>query len=275
MIELFFALLTAHLISDFLLQTDWIVARKRENKSRLLGLMVHIIITVAVLAVFILPATNTSSAWTEFAAILGVTAIAHFLTDLLKELWLARLGTDSHKGRAAAFIVDQLAHLMVIIALAVIYTGHASPALVRWIGIGENLVPDTHYFAALSVISTYILGVFVGGHLIGLLTDTLSPGAGGRAARDDEGLKGGGKIIGWLERALVIGFVYAGQLGAIGFVIAAKSILRFGDVGPKTDSESADRDKVEYIIIGTFMSFGWALLVAGLGLAAKDHFIGP
>jgi len=49
--------------------------------------------------------------------------------------------------------------------------------------------------------------------------------------------------------------VISGQSAGIGFLIAAKSVLRFGSVGD-------DRKISEYVIIGTLASFGWAMAVA-------------
>lgn len=80
---------------------------------------------------------------------------------------------------------------------------------------------------------------------------------------DDEGLTDGGRFIGYLERALILILVLAGQAGGVGFLIAAKSILRFGEI-----KDSSQRKMSEYIIIGTFMSFGWALLVGFTGREA-------
>ena len=74
-----------------------------------------------------------------------------------------------------------------------------------------------------------------------------------------EGLANGGKWIGQLERALTFLLVLSAQASAIGFVIAAKSILRFGEI-----KDSHQRKEAEYIIIGTLTSFGWALFIANL-----------
>jgi hypothetical protein len=51
------------------------------------------------------------------------------------------------------------------------------------------------------------------------------------------------------------------QLGAIGFLIAAKSVFRFGDLRAETD-----RKRTEYILIGTLISF---TLTIAVGLLAK------
>jgi phosphatidylglycerophosphate synthase len=287
--ELLIALVTAHLISDFIVQTDGMVARKREKASRLGAVTLHVLATMIVLAILVLPAKGTAENWTVYGLIVLITGVTHFITDLAKEGLQSRAigrvsGSASKSGsedvrdarvRAKAFIYDQLAHLAVIIGLTLAFGSYTPDPVFGFLGVEATYFTQTDYQITLIAISTIITGVFVGGHLIGLLTDTLSDRAGGAVARDDEGLTGGGKIIGWLERAIVIGLVFAGEIGAIGFVIAAKSILRFGDVGPRSDQASADRHKVEYIIIGTFMSFGWALLVAGLGVWTINRWISP
>ena len=62
--------------------------------------------------------------------------------------------------------------------------------------------------------------------------------------------------------------VLAGELTAIGFLVAAKSILRFGDI-----QGAEERKLTEYVIIGTFMSFGWAMLTALATRAALLHHL--
>jgi hypothetical protein len=52
-------------------------------------------------------------------------------------------------------------------------------------------------------------------------------------------------------------FVLIGHPESIGFLIAAKSIFRFGEI-----KESKHRMDAEYIIIGTLMSFGYGILIA-------------
>ena len=59
-----------------------------------------------------------------------------------------------------------------------------------------------------------------------------------------------------------------GQPTGVGFLITAKSILRFGDV-----KESTQRKLTEYIIIGTFMSFGWGLAIAVLTQLGIQHWL--
>ena len=83
----------------------------------------------------------------------------------------------------------------------------------------------------------------------------------------DDGLPGGGATIGHLERVLIYVLILSGQIAAIGFLVAAKSILRFGTV-------SGNRRATEYVIIGTLFSFGWAIIVS-LGVSALMALLHP
>ena len=71
------------------------------------------------------------------------------------------------------------------------------------------------------------------------------------------GLRDGGKYIGYLERLLIFIFVLTGEFAGVGFLITAKSILRFGEL-----KDSENRKQAEYIIIGTFASFLYAILIS-------------
>lgn len=74
-----------------------------------------------------------------------------------------------------------------------------------------------------------------------------------------QGLPNGGRMIGRLERLLIFLFVLIGAPTAIGFLVTAKSILRFGEIKDRESHRMA-----EYIIIGTLMSFGFAIVSAYL-----------
>ena len=97
-----------------------------------------------------------------------------------------------------------------------------------------------------------IFAMRAGGFAVGLLMAGIASRGGATLA---EGIPGAGAVIGILERGLIYGLILLGQAEAVGFLIAAKSILRFGTV-------KEDRAASEYVIIGTLASFGWAILSA-------------
>ncbi len=70
-----------------------------------------------------------------------------------------------------------------------------------------------------------------------------------------------GRLIGYLERLLVILLVLSREFGAIAFVIAAKAIIRF--------ESSKERAFAEYFLVGTFASVLVAASVGVVLLAAR------
>lgn len=63
-----------------------------------------------------------------------------------------------------------------------------------------------------------------------------------------------GRIIGILERILMFFFVLRGEVGSIGFILAAKGFARFRELD--------ERSFAEYVLIGTLLSTLAAILVA-------------
>lgn len=79
----------------------------------------------------------------------------------------------------------------------------------------------------------------------------------------------GGRLLGPMERVLIIGLGLAGQLTAAGLVIAAKGLIRFPELQSKRDDtttvEAVGIDKVtEYFLVGSFVS--WLIALASLAL---------
>lgn len=230
MAETFAALLLSHVLADFVFQTKAMAEGKASRRLR--PLVAHLAVVALLLAVAIRP-TSTGA----LAILAGITLL-HGLTDWAKSFAPA--------DRLWPFLADQAAHLAVL-ALA----AWAAPGL--WAsGLGAAQLPAIlPGLAALA--SGLVLATRAGGFAIGLFMRPWSDVA-------LEGLPSGGRIIGHLERGLIFLLVLAGTAEGIGFLIAAKSVLRFGAV--KEESRLS-----EYVIIGTLASFGWAFGVTLLTLA--------
>jgi hypothetical protein len=85
---------------------------------------------------------------------------------------------------------------------------------------------------------------------------------------DDDSLLNAGKYIGILERSFVFVFIIANRWEAVGFLLAAKSVFRFGDL-----KESKDRKLTEYILLGTLLSFGIAIVISIFVLYLDHKFL--
>src|SRR5690606_3366 len=75
--------------------------------------------------------------------------------------------------------------------------------------------------------------------------------------QENDSLQDAGQYIGYLERLLVFAFIITHHWEAVGFLITAKSVFRFGDL-----KASKERKLTEYVLIGTLTSFGSAICIA-------------
>jgi hypothetical protein len=239
MYETLLALSVAHLVADFPLQPDWMIRRKRNPAV----LVLHGLIVTGTAALAL-------GGWP--AEVLLILVGTHLLMDAIKVYLL--------KNSLTSFTVDQVVHLAVIIALAANFPGTFAQG--AWAARPASAVGD--YLVGLCLLGGVIASLMVGAIVIRKATEPFTHQLSG----DISGLESGGTYIGWLERALVMLLILIGQPAGVGFLITAKSILRFGDV-----RDSSQRKLTEYIIIGTFMSFGWGLLIAVLTQLAMRHWL--
>ena len=122
------------------------------------------------------------------------------------------------------------------------------------------LVEDTEIwiYAAAILFITVVSGI--------VMMVLMSPWSKALNDSNEESLNNAGKYIGMLERIFVFTFVVTGNWEGIGFLLAAKSVFRFGDL-----KESKDRKLTEYILIGTLLSFGMAIAVGMLVLKLIEY----
>ena len=84
----------------------------------------------------------------------------------------------------------------------------------------------------------------------------------------------GGRLLGSMERLLIVGLGLAGQLAMASAVVAAKSIIRFPEISAKRDKNGNPErvgidDVTEYFLVGSFAS--WILALGSLALVAASH----
>lgn len=187
---------------------------------------------------------------TRRAFVVLIVAVATFgaLHPVLFVPAFAGLAIDAVRPEPGlrAYLAVQAAHLAVILVTAGLVPGLWQAGY--WADRAPGL-PVLLAYAGGAILATRAGQVAVG-HLMAGHT-----AAGAPADMPADGLPRGGATIGLLERGLIFVLILAGEIGAIGFLIAAKSILRFGTV-------AENRAASEYVIIGTLASFGWAILAA-------------
>lgn len=248
-------LLAAHVIGDFLLQSTALVQRKAQLRP--LAYLEHGFVHAALAWLLVMQ-------WPEWRLPLLVFVV-HLAIDLTKELArgvLRRRDLLDAQRQLTLFSLDQIAHVLALIAIAAVHARDVQPMAAL---AGTSWYEPARH--ALIFVTGWVVTVRTGSIVIGLAVARYQPDLREAAAsRNDpvlaiesRGLEGGGQMIGALERTLAFLFVLLEVYAGIGFLLAAKSILRFGDA-----NDPKNRRQAEYIIIGTLMSFTWALVVASL-----------
>ena len=229
---LFLRLLIAHLIADFLLQPKSWVQDKNEKGIKSLKLFLHIIV-VTLLSVIL---TIDYFSWQIPVFIF----LFHYLIDLFK-VYLK----PAKINQLVWFLIDQIFHVVAIVVVMAI-VGQLPGS---WLDDYLNVATDER---ALVLLLAYIFVIWPSMIIINLATSKWQSQIHQEL---EPSLQNAGKWIGILERVLVLTFVLSAQFQAIGFLIAAKSILRIS-----VRSEGSARILSEYVLIGTFISFTIAIL---------------
>jgi hypothetical protein len=281
-------LLLAHLIADFWLQTDLMVKNKMQQLKK--HMLHHLITTGLVLTIIWGYHFHFSNFLGHVLFPLLVICVTHLIIDVLKIKLLDTIkttDTDSLK-KLGFFLLDQLLHVvMLLITCIVFFDMKAIGMMTRLLG---NEGPSDLGAAnvLLFIIIIYILATSVSGHIIKLLVGSLpsnftnfegeftiknkSLEVNDRNKPKRENhfteeyhyftysnpLHSRGKLIGYIERLLVILLTVVGAYPSIAFIVAAKSIARF--------KQLEDRNWAEYFLLGTLSSIFLGLM---LGLLIK------
>ncbi|RBQ03238.1 DUF3307 domain-containing protein [Pedobacter miscanthi] len=223
-------LIIAHLIGDFFLQPNAWVKDKERKKLKSTKLYLHVAVHVALIFLVFL----SFDVW-KIALTIG---LIHLCIDALKSIF------QTNKNARILFFIDQILHFASIVAVwHLFYKGSLDISFLNdahtWILVSGALF--------LSMPTSIIMKVIIAKWIPDNQPD--SP----------KSLENAGKYIGILERILIFLFILTNHFEAVGFLLAAKSIFRFGDL-----KEKHDLKLTEYVLIGTLLSFGIAIVTAML-----------
>ena len=218
-------LLLAHILGDFFLQPNSWVTEKEQKKLKSDKLYLHIAIHIAL--IFIVFASL--NVW-KIALVIG---LLHGIIDALKLIF------QNEKTKRIWFFIDQILHIAVI-TICWQYYYHANISL--------SFLQNNQFWLFLlgGLFLTTPAAIFIRMIIAKWIPEKASTS-----------LQDAGKFIGIIERLLIYLFVCTHHFEAVGFLLAAKSIFRFGDL-----KEAHDIKLTEYVLIGTLLSFGIALILA-------------
>ena len=222
---LFVKLLLAHLIGDFMLQPLKWVIHKEANKAGSKYLYLHVIIHFLL---YMLVLWDASLWWMAL-----IIAGSHLIIDILK-LYV----THFFRHKNIPFFLDQVLHILVIYACC-FYKELPEHTI--------KLFQDLDWPLIVAIVFVTSPSAIIMGRLL--------EGMSNQIETNHKSLPNAGKYIGIIERLFVLVFIIIGRWEAIGLLITAKSVFRFNDL-----KETNNRKLTEYILIGTLVSFGLAIL---------------
>ena len=225
MMLLFVKLLLAHLIGDFILQPTFWVLDKEAKKLKSKYLYFHV--SLHAILIFVLVG-SVDFIWYGIAI-----AVFHGIIDVLK------LSFQKPTTKRSWFVADQILHVLVLIGFTALYCKD---------DLDFSSFPNSIWVLITGIVLLTKPTSIIIKNIISIWTP--------ENKTNDDSLQNAGNYIGILERLFVFCFIITGHFEAIGFLLAAKSIFRFGDL-----KEAKDRKLTEYVLIGTLLSFGIAMLV--------------
>jgi hypothetical protein len=231
MLILFTKLFIAHLFGDFVLFRRNRLKEKGKKLWRSKWLVLHstvhfIAASIALWDIRYLP----------YALVIG---LSHYIGDLA-------CGTMSHRHPQLWFAADQAFHVVVLSVIAALVTDSQLTDFVLSFDVSWIAVAG---FVAVTFPAAKLISVF------------LSQWPPARASEKLKGMASAGLWIGILERVLIYLFIFTGHWEGVGFLLAAKSIFRFGDL-----TSSKDIYLTEYIMVGTLLSFCLAVVTGLLAI---------
>lgn len=219
--------IVAHLVGDFLLQTKALINRKRarEPQAFLEHALIHLVLAVMLLVLI--------GSFSQSSFLLSVfIALSHGLVDY----WGYPLREKGLQSRTLGLLLDQLIHLGIIFLLGYRLAPYYTPSAVDQL---------------LGILISLLLSIRVAGIIIGSILEDF------RAREKNPIHYGGdnpaiGRYIGYLERGMILYFLYSGSPASIALLATFKTIARY----KKLEEQSF----AEYYLLGTMLSLSAGIL---------------
>ena len=238
----FLGLYLAHLLTDFVLQSDRMVASKKRGAA--LAYLEHGAIhffSAALFLGFAIPGLAVRLGF--YASILGLTLV-HLGIDWLKTR-LVR--SEMVEDGAATFLGDQALHLLTVFLTAWLITRPPFGTLLAKVHWAQSAIEKP-----LLVSVVYVGVIFGGGYVVRFLTKPLTKQDMSILGETTNEMQNAGLYIGWLERFVVLTALVLQSPATVGLILTAKSIARY----PEMKSVRF----AEYFLIGTLLSMSLGII---------------
>jgi len=232
--------LIGHVLGDFYLQSS----KLAEEKNKIfIELIKHSTIYFICLVIALIPVINVII----FRYII-IVSLMHFFVDYYKGYLHNKIFVNNSK-KEVEYIVDQIAHILIIFVVIGIITISQEP--IQYIDILASYI--SKYSIDVQNLISWMLIILIIVKPISISIKVILKKYQPSKKEEVSGINNAGSLIGIMERIFILLMLSVSQYSAIGFVLTAKSIARYNKI--IEDSEFS-----EYYLLGTLMS---AILVIG------------
>lgn len=252
--NILFVLLLAHFISDFYLQpTKWAMNKDKEFKF----MAKHCALYALILGLSIFICISFQKAIWAFLMI----AVSHFIVDILKSQINKRIKNSGKENILSfhVFWIDQVIHItmIVVVFFALNLSACQSDLFIYLEQEFENMHKVLSY-ALLLILIWDPAAIFVK-KLLACITPATSETVESTCQNEEDTQNdsiSAGRLIGEIERFIIALLMIHDELGALGFVLAAKSLARY--------KQFEDINFTEKFLVGTLTSTVIAILCTTL-----------
>lgn len=177
--------------------------------------------------------------------------------------WLC-LRSERSGGQQAAPLAVFVAALVLLMVLSG-WSSAVGGALGRWSAWVQLPLSQVTPTRLLMILGVVLLQFATGNQLVRLVLGSVGAVRPAGEPQPSDRLKGG-RLLGPMERLLILSLGVGGQVAAASAVVAAKGIIRFPELSAqKTRNGDIGIDEVtEYFLVGSFTS--WLLALGGIAL---------
>ncbi len=251
-------LLIAHILGDFIFQTSELAKKKTKSlKYFIIHCLIYSLMIFLAL-IWFAPVDRVILIWLSVVILHGSIDLVHIM--IKKKI--AEMNKLKKNKEFTAFLIDQLIHILVL------YIGSSFIHGLNEVGtrIIEYIIQNTgiiQFENILIIVLLYLICTTPSSVVIRYIFKIFSLQEKDfmnetNINEDKEKYIRSGYLIGVLERIIMLTLGLSGQIGAIGFVLAAKSLARFKQLD--------DRNFAEKYLVGTLLSVVIALVSIIIGL---------
>ena len=184
--------------------------------------------------------------------------------------WLLLCGRAERTGAHQALPLSVFGLAVIALFLLSALGSDVSGTVAHWLDwMGYDISPNR----TLMVVGVVLTQLATANELVRLVLGSVGSVRPAGVPQASDQLKGG-RLLGPMERLLIVGLGLAGQLTMASAVVAAKSIIRVPEISANRDKNGNPKrvgidDVTEYFLVGSFAS--WILALGGLALVAVVH----